>query len=402
MQHLCNMYRTLIAWGILFSTNCLAQVTLNLPVQDTLVSLLDSTTPKKGLIPYIKDKYQKITTADRMIIPFPIITRQPETGWVAGVAIDYYFKPKDSAIAAVTRPSYVYASVTYSQLRQLQTELTWQAFTPFNKYFLRGQISFVNNYDRFWGIGNETPETNLSEYNFNRTRVQLKGLRQLGNGLFVGAYAQADWYSTVNWFNLDPEIDLKTVPGSDDNRIIGIGPAFLYDTRDNPYAPYKGWYAELQTTFFAPMFGSEYSFERILIDARKYVPLGGRPNHLVAFQSILNFSIGPTVPFREMGRLGSPTIMRGYFNGRFKDRHMAEAQAEYRFPIWNIISGAAFYSFGRVAKDPADLARGKFHYSYGFGPRITVNKKQRVSLRLDIAFNEFGRSEFYARFFEAF
>ena len=360
----------------------------------------DST--KKGLIPFIKKKYEKLSNSDRLFIPFPILTRQPETGWVYGAAIDYYFKPKDSAIAANTRPSYIYASVTYSQLNQLQTEVSWQAFTPGNKYFLRGQIGYVNYYDRFWGIGNTTSEANLSEYTFDRMRVQLKGLRKMGKHFYAGLYGQADWYTKVNWFKLHPAIDLSTIPGSGNNRVIGIGPNLLYDSRDNPYAPYKGWYAELQTTFFLQELGSEYGFQRVLLDARRYVPLGGKPNHLLAFQTIWNFSIGPKVPFREMGRLGSPVIMRGYFNGRFKDRHMAEAQAEYRFPIWKLISGAAFIAGGRVAAQPGDLWQGKFHYSYGLGPRITVNKKQRVSLRLDVAFNEFGRSEFYARFFEAF
>ncbi|HSK12857.1 MAG TPA: BamA/TamA family outer membrane protein [Phnomibacter sp.] len=358
----------------------------------------------KGFIPLIKAKYEKITNADRMLIPFPIITRQPETGWVGGFALDYYFKPRDSAIAAVTRPSYVYASVTYSQLDQLQTDLQWQAFTAENKYYLRGQIGFINYYDRFWGIGNRTPESNLSEYTFNRTRVLLRGMRRVSSALYVGALWQSDWYTNVNWFNLNDKIDLDSIPGSHDNRIIGFGPAILYDSRDNPYAPHKGWYAEFQTTFFVSGLGSEYTFERVLADVRKFIPLGGKPNHLLALQSIFNFSIGHVeqIPFREMGRLGSPMIMRGYFNGRFKDRHMGEAQVEYRFPVWKIVSGAAFVSAGRVAADPGDLFQGKYHYSYGIGPRVTVNKKQRVSVRLDVAFNEFGKAEYYARFFEAF
>jgi outer membrane protein assembly factor BamA len=360
--------------------------------------------PEKGLVPYFMRQYEKLAHADRMLIPFPILSRQPETGWLAGVALDYYFKPRDSAIAAVTRPSYIYASITYSQLGQLQTDLQWQAFTAENKYFLKGQIGFINYYDRFWGIGNETPESNLSEYNFNRTRIQLRGMRRLTKALYVGAIWQSDWYSQVDWFNLNENINLDSIPGSGDNRLIGLGPALLYDSRDNPYAPYRGWYAELQSTFFLPGLGSDYGFERIMADVRKYIPLGGRPNHLMAFQTVFNFSIGPSsqIAFREMGRLGSPMIMRGYFNGRFKDRHMGEVQAEYRFPVWKILSGAAFVSTGRVAPTPGELFEGKYHLSYGLGSRLTLNKKQRVSVRLDVAFNEFGKAEYYARFFEAF
>lgn len=357
---------------------------------------------KKGLIPFITRKYEKAANADRLIIPFPIVARQPETGWMGGVGIDYYFKPKDSAIAANTRPSYIYAAITYSQLNQLQTDLQWQTFTNENKWFLKGQIGFINYYDRFWGIGNETPESNMSEYNFNRTRISLRGMRRISKTLYVGALWQSDWYTNVDWFNVHPGIKIDSIPGSGDNRIIGIGPAFLYDSRDNPYAPYKGLYAEFQTTFFVPTLGSQFNFQRVLTDIRKYVPLGGRPSHLLALQTIFNFSIGPEVPFREMGRLGSPMIMRGYFNGRFKDRHMGEAQVEYRFPVWNILSGAAFFSTGRVAPTPGELFEGKFHYSYGMGGRITVNKKQRVSLRLDVALTETGKLEYYARFFEAF
>lgn len=387
------MKKILCTLGLLYA---LAGFTQSTPTED-------STAPaQKGLKNWALRNYRKITTADRLFVPFPILTRQPETGWVAGVGVDYYFKPRDSAIAAITRPSFIYAAITYSQLEQLQADLQWQAFTPGDKYFLRGQIGFINYYDRFWGIGNKTPESNVSEYNFNRTRVQLRAMRKVAPKVYAGLVSQADWYTRVNWFNVNPAIDLNAVPGNGDNRLIGIGPSLLYDSRDNPYAPYKGWYAELQSTFFMPMLGSEYSFERILIDVRKYLPLGGRPNHLLALQTIWNFSIGPEIPFREMGRLGSPMIMRGYFNGRFKDRHMGEAQAEYRFPVWQMLSGAVFVAGGRVGRYPGDLFGGKYHYSYGLGPRVTINKKQRVSLRLDLAFNEFGRSEFYARFFEAF
>lgn len=367
--------------------------------QDTLV-------PKPNivnrLIDFGKKKYEKIANADRLLIPFPILTRQPETGWVAGAAVDYYFKPRDSAVAAITRPSFIYASITYSQLKQLQTDLQWQAFTAGNKYFLKGQISYVNNYDRFWGIGNRSPESDRSEYTFNRTKIQLRGMRQIAPSVYVGAVAQADWYTKVDWFNLNDAIDLDSLSGSGENRLIGVGPSFLYDSRDNPYSPSKGWYTEFQTIFFLPALGSEFGFERILLDLRKYIPIGKKTNHLVAIQNIWNFSIGPEIPFRELGRLGSQFIMRGYFNGRFKDRHMVEAQAEYRFPVWNILTGATFFSMGRVAAQPGDLFGGKFHYSYGLGPRLTVNKKQRISLRVDIAFNEFGQTEFYARFFEAF
>jgi outer membrane protein assembly factor BamA len=367
--------------------------------QDTL-DLKDST--KKGIMYGLLRQYNRITTADRMLIPFPILTRQPETGWLAGIGMDYYFKPRDTAIAAITRPSYLYASITYSQLNQLQTDFQWQVFTPGNKWYLKGQLGFINFYDRFWGIGNETPESNLSEYTFNRTRVQLRGMRQVTKSLYLGAIWQSDWYFDVDWFKKNASVNIDSIPGTGDNRLIGLGPSLLYDSRDNPYAPWNGWYAELQSTFFIPALGSEFAFTRIMADVRKYIPLGGRPNHLLALQSIFNFSIGETIPFREMGRLGSPMIMRGYFNGRFKDRHMGEAQAEYRFPIWNIVSGAAFVSGGRVAQTPGELFEGKYHYSYGLGTRITVNKKQRISVRLDIARNETGNNEFYARFFEAF
>ncbi|MCU0404270.1 MAG: outer membrane protein assembly factor [Chitinophagaceae bacterium] len=358
---------------------------------------------KRGLIPAIVRQYNRITQADRMLIPFPILTRQPETGWLGGIGFDYYFKPRDSAIAAVTRPSYIYGSFTYSQLRQFQSDLQWQVFTQENKWFLKGQVGFINYYDRFWGIGNETPESNLSEYLFNRTRVQLRALNRVSKYLYVGALWQSDWYTNVDWFNVKEEVNLDSVPGTGDNRLIGLGPAILYDSRDNPYAPFRGFYAEFQTTFFSEMLGSEFGFQRILADVRKFVPLGKKPGHLFAFQTVFNFSIGPEIPFREMGRLGSPMIMRGYFNGRFKDRHMGEIQAEYRFPVWKgIVSGAAFFSTGRVAPTPGELFEGKYHFSYGLGPRVTVNKKQRISLRLDIALNEFGKMEYYARFFEAF
>lgn len=357
---------------------------------------------KKGIVPALMRQYDRISKSDRMLIPFPIVTRQPETGWLGGIGFDYYFRPRDSAIAKVTRPSYIYGAISYSQLGQFQSDLQWQVFTPENKWFLKGQIGFINFYDRFWGIGNETPESNLSEYNFNRTRVQLRAIKQVKKGIYVGAQWHSDWYTNVDWFNVKEGVALETVPGTGDNRLIGLGPVLVYDTRDNPYAAYKGWYAEFTSTFFVSALGSQFAFQKIQADVRKFVPLGNKPGHLIGLQTVWNLNIGNEIPFREMGRLGSPMIMRGFFNGRFKDRHMGEVQAEYRFPVLGIFSGAAFLSTGRVAATPGELFQGKYHLSYGVGPRVMVNKKQRVSIRLDVAFNEMGKLEYYAKFFEAF
>lgn len=91
--------------------------------------------------------------------------------------------------------------------------------------------------------------------------------------------------------------------------------------------------------------------------------------------------------------------MRGYFQGRFRDRQFLSFQAEYRSPLlfWRI-STAAFAGAGRVADKVSKLDFGGLKPSFGGGFRIMLDKVDRF----DLGFGEDGNTGFYVGFSEAF
>ena len=81
--------------------------------------------------------------------------------------------------------------------------------------------------------------------------------------------------------------------------------------------------------------------------------------------------------------------MRGYFQGRYRDRHYIATQAEYRRPLWRRFGIVAFVGAGDVfGSTDGDLSMKNLKYSYGLGFRFLFNRRDEVNLRADIGFGE--------------
>jgi hypothetical protein len=105
-----------------------------------------------------------------------------------------------------------------------------------------------------------------------------------------------------------------------------------------------------------------------------------------------------------MAMLGGGDLLRGLYRGRYRDRHLAAAQAEYRMPLFWRFGLAGFVEAGTVAGDLGGLApleEGALKLGGGLGLRFTVNAEKRLACRLDVGRSE-GGTQFYFTFDEAF
>ena len=73
--------------------------------------------------------------------------------------------------------------------------------------------------------------------------------------------------------------------------------------------------------------GSDFEFQDYLVDLRRYYKISD--DLLLTVKLYGNFS-GGDPPFYEMPRLGGSITMRGYFEGRFRNRNYLTAQAEFK------------------------------------------------------------------------
>jgi hypothetical protein len=81
---------------------------------------------------------------------------------------------------------------------------------------------------------------------------------------------------------------------------------------------------------------------------------GGRKS-VLALQAVATMTAGD-VPFYMLAQLGGPNVMRGDYEGRYRDRELLAVQLEYRFPILWRFGGTAFAGIGMVRRRSLDSA----------------------------------------------
>jgi outer membrane protein assembly factor BamA len=189
-----------------------------------------------------------------------------------------------------------------------------------------------------------------------------------------------------------------TITGSRGGKLSALGLFSKWDSRDNTFSAGKGTYCALFLNFFAKALGSDFTFTQVLLDARKYFPLGRAS--VLAVQGVCKSAWGQ-IPFQTLPMFGGLNLLRGYYEGRYRDKSMLALQAEYRLPIWRRFGLCAFAGLAQVQPKPGLLALGEFHSAGGIGLRYKFNLRENLNIRLDVGFA--GPSPaFYLTFAEAF
>jgi len=126
--------------------------------------------------------------------------------------------------------------------------------------------------------------------------------------------------------------------------------------------------------------GSEYNYRDVQIDARQFFEL--IPEQVIAIQETAEFTDG-TVPFQDLVRFGGQNIVRGYYDGRYRDNNGIAVQGEYHLPVWWKFGVVGFAGIGQVANEIDDIAVNRFWFAGGMGLRFFWSRQEHISLRLD-------------------
>lgn len=163
-----------------------------------------------------------------------------------------------------------------------------------------------------------------------------------------------------------------------------LGLSLLWDRRDRTLYPRAGGLLRARLVSARSPWGSDYGYELLRLDARGYIGLPW-PGHIVALQALTELRAG-TPPFYGTGRLGGAEMLRGHFEGRYRERQYLAAQAEYRAPLVWRLGAVAFVAAGTVvpALDELELARLKA----AAGLRLAPLAEVPVNIRFDIAYGD--------------
>ena len=146
----------------------------------------------------------------------------------------------------------------------------------------------------------------------------------------------------------------------------GLAGVVTYDSRDNTIAARSGGYARLLVRRYAESMGSDFGFTRAELDLRRFRTLGG--DHVVGVQGVWSATSGD-VPFYRMPELGGQNLLPGFYQGRYRDRQLLAAQAEYRTPSWRRMGLVAFAGAGEVADGLDGFTLSNIHAAAAGGRR---------------------------------
>lgn len=328
---------------------------------------------------------------------FPITYFTPETRWAFGGIGLYAFRVKGEADKS--RPSQVGLAAAYTLNKQVLFFVPIRLFLKQEKYYSYGEIGYYR-YNYFYsGVGNDINPAEEEIFDVNYPRIKLNSLIRIYPKTYIGLRYWYDAYDIVGTKE-NGLLETNKPRGVEGGDVSGFGPMAVFDNRDNVYTPSKGYFIEVASLFAFQGIGSDFNFSKFSLDARKFISIGKEKRSVLGLNAYGEFT-GGDIPFFQLSYLGGGKKMRGYLEGRYRDKHYAMMQAEYRFPLFWRFGGVAFASTGGVAPKIGELSNN-LRFAYGGGIRFLLNENEGANIRIDYGVGGKGNSGFYLTIGEAF
>lgn len=234
----------------------------------------------------------------------------------------------------------------------------------------------------FYGTGYEAglDKEHKSSYKRFQSRMQVTFLIRLAHAFFAGPQLSWDYVHGT-------KAERPEYWDGQDMTISSFSPGLTlsYDTRDNLTAPYKGLYINFNQRFFLKGLGNgRYHFNSSELTVNGYTPLW--EGAVLAAQAHGLFNYGGEVPWFQMAMVGGNSSMRGYYEGRYRDKNMIDAQVELRQHIWKRHGVVVWCGAANIFPELKALRIQKTLPNFGLGYRWEF--KKRVNIRLDYGFGK--------------
>ena len=259
-----------------------------------------------------------------------------------------------------------------------------------DKWRLTGRLFYmkINQVLELGDLGNANSTRNMAI-------ASLTAKRRIFSDLFLGlGYT----FKSIEYEGRDEQSQaLLDLAGYNQKaRNHGLKYLFTFDTRDNIFYTYRGYYIEynLGQNFNNSSTESQDDFLDNQIDLRYFVPVNGNTDHVLASHFFGRFLSGnPTNEnYSFYGRAGRH-IQRGYEAGSFIDKNMISAEVEYRreTPLLKRKLGfIAFLIAGKVYGDFNSFSDAEWLPAGGVGVRYRFLEYERMNIKTDIAYGKDG------------
>ena len=313
---------------------------------------------------------------DVVIAPIPISNPTVGTG-LAVVVMPFYHLGKDSPLSNTVLAAGLMSSGSWGVGAAQSTRLRGDELR------LDGFLGYVDLRYRFYGAGADAGQNGAS------VPIVQKGfafapelLLQVARRTFLGLrYRGVRVETAVEGNDLLPPAIAAVLPGSVTITSSGFGPRATLDTRDHDMNPAAGALLEFRANFADQAFGSDFDYQTYEVSGNAYRRAG--PG-VVGLRALVCRASDRT-PLFDLCLFGANNDLRGYEVGRYRDRAMVAAQAEYRFPLSGRWGGVVFGGWGKVAPSFSEMGDETDLPSVGIGVRWLAAEKARVNLSVDLA-----------------
>lgn len=171
--------------------------------------------------------------------------------------------------------------------------------------------------------------------------------------------------------------------------LVHLEPALVYDSRRHP--PYQsrafdatGWLARVYAGIATDLHDDGAELFTYGGELQRYLDLydGSRVLALRAAVAAVG-GADDQVPFVELPRLGGADDLRGYPDGRFRDRVAALVSAQYAWDLGNYLAAYAFVDAGRAFAGIDAIAPEELRL--GFGGGVQLLTRDRFVARVQLA-----------------
>ncbi len=271
----------------------------------------------------------------------------------------------------------------------------------------------------FYGMGFPYGDQDVMKTEFRRNRFIFENyfLFRLANNLYFGPHISYDWLGAAKvelpkaddvdavfgegGVNLPVETHIEQGILEDGTTMeqpvkyydtfngqprktgaLSLGATLTYDSRDFTLNAHRGMYLQLDQTVSPACFSNMgfFASTEATFDIYRKVWKGA----ILAYDLHGQFIWGDQPYWSFMSELGNPKRMRGYYEGRYRDRHLVETQIELRQNLWRRWGMVVWGGCGEVFDKK--FSKSNLLPTFGIGARWEFIKN--VNIRLDYGFTK--------------
>lgn len=257
-------------------------------------------------------------------------------------------------------------------------------FFPHNRVRMDYRLYVYTFPSYLWGFGYDQSDTDANKSKYSRTKfeVMTRLLYRLDRHSYVGPIVRYQYVHAYKLKDIAPQL-LTGMPMTVSD--LGVGLSYTLDSRDFMLNASRGWFVQIDLTSNPHFLGNKNTYYTAEAQIATYRQAWR--GAIIAGELHTRQSTG-RVPWPMLAEVGSSNRMRGYYEGRYRDKNVIEAQVELRQHIWHRNGIALWLGAAEVFDEYQNMRFKHILPNAGVGYRWQF--KKGVNVRLDYGFSRNG------------